>query len=127
LPPFAGFLDFDAQKVKDKVLTLTSLNEEVSLGDINKTVYALTTLGGGLAIFGVGSGIAGLSEALLNFTGSSNFVDSIVENVKKLAGLGADISVADAFVAALALGTIGGGLAIFGIGFCSCRFSRSIE
>lgn len=113
---FAGFLDFDAQKVKDKVLTLTSINEVVSLGDINKTVYALTTLGGGLAIFGVGSGIAGLSEALVNFTGGSGFVDSIVENVKKLAGLGADISIADAFTAAFALGTIGGGLAIFGVG-----------
>ena len=55
---FAGFLDFDAQKVKDKVLILTSIADAV---DADKAAVAtLTSLGVGLAIFGLGSIATGI-------------------------------------------------------------------
>ena len=46
---FAGFLDFDAQKVKDKVLILTSIADAVDGSDTAETVATLTSLGVGLA------------------------------------------------------------------------------
>ena len=62
---FAGFLDFDAQKVKDKVLILTSIADAVDAGDTAETVATLTSLGVGLAAFGVGSIATGIGQTFM--------------------------------------------------------------
>ena len=80
---FAGFLDFDAEKVKEKVVTLASISDVVDMADAAETSIALGALGGGLAIFGVGSAVAGLASAITNFT-DPNWASSIVQNVTTL-------------------------------------------
>lgn len=111
---FAGFLDFDAQKVKDKVVILTSISDVVDMGDVAKTTAALGMLGGGLAIFGVGSAVAGLSSALTNFL-DPNWASNIVQNVTTLASISA-IPLGDVAATTFNLGVLATGLAIFGVG-----------
>jgi hypothetical protein len=107
---FAGFLDFDAQKVKDKVLILTSIADEVDATDTAETVATLTSLGVGLAAFGVGSVANGIGQTFMD----DNWAVSIKNNVATLVSIG-DLNFAKALEAAGTLTIIGTGLAAFGL------------
>jgi len=112
---FAGFLDFDADKVKDKVVTLTSIGEEVSVIDTAETVATLTTLGAALAIFGAGSAIVGLGSALANFM-DPNWADTIKQNVINLVSIADEVGLVDTAETVATLAALGVGLAFFGAG-----------
>ena len=80
----------------------------------------MTGLGLGLAVFGIGSTIAGLGDALLNFT-NANWASSIVGNVVTLLSikdsLGGNIDLLkDGGAFFLAMTGIGLGLGVFGAG-----------
>ena len=75
---------------------------------------ALGALGGGLAIFGVGSAVAGLASAITNFT-DPNWASSIVQNVTTFASISA-IPFGDVTETTASLSTLAVGLAIFGAG-----------
>ena len=107
---FAGFLDFDAQKVKDKVLILTSIADAVDAGDTAETVATLTSLGVGLAAFGVGSIATGIGQTFMK----DDWAVRIKNSVATLVGIG-DLDFGKALKATLNLGTIGLGLAEFGL------------
>ena len=107
---FAGFLDFDAQKVKDKVLILTSIADEVDATDTAETVATLGALGVGLAAFGVGSVANGIGQTFMD----DNWAVSIKNNVATLVSIG-DLDFAKALEAAGTLTIIGTGLAAFGL------------
>ena len=107
---FAGFLDFDAQKVKDKVLILTSIADAVDAGDTAETVATLTSLGVGLAAFGVGSIATGIGQTFMK----DDWAVRIKNSVATLVGIG-DLDFGKALKATLNLGTIGLGLAAFGL------------
>ena len=107
---FAGFLDFDAQKVKDKVLILTSIADAVDAGDTAETVATLTSLGVGLAAFGVGSIATGIGQTFMK----DDWAVKIKNSVATLVGIG-DLDFGKALKATLNLGTIGLGLAAFGL------------
>jgi hypothetical protein len=102
-----------AQSVKSNVATLLSITD-INFGDVAAVSTALTALGGGLAIFGVGSTLGGLSDALNNFT-NKDWAESVKNNVATLLSM-EDINFGDAGKASAALRILGTGLAIFGLG-----------
>ena len=107
---FAGFLDFDAQKVKDKVLILTSIADEVDGAATAETVTTLGLLGVALAAFGIGSVANGIAQSFMK----DKWAYSIVDQVTTLVKIG-DLSFGKALKGAANLGTIGVGLAAFGL------------
>lgn len=107
---FAGFLDFDAQKVKDKVLVLTSIADEVDGADVAKTVATLGTLGAGLGAFGIGSVANGIAQSFMKKDWTKGIVSSVTDLVK----IG-DLPFSKALKGAANLTTIGVGLAAFGL------------
>jgi len=102
-----------AQSVKSNVATLLSITD-INFGDVAAVSTALTALGGGLAIFGVGSTLGGLSDALNNFT-NKDWAESVKNNVATLLSM-EDINFGDVGRVTAALGILGTGLAIFGLG-----------
>lgn len=102
-----------AQSVKSNVATLLSITD-INFGDVAAVSTALTALGGGLAIFGVGSTLGGLSDALNNFT-NKDWAESVKNNVATLLSM-EDINFGDVGKVSAALGILGTGLAIFGLG-----------
>ena len=107
---FAGFLDFDAQKVKDKVLVLTSIADEVDGADTAETVATLGTLGAGLGAFGIGSVANGIAQSFMKKDWAKGIVSSVTDLVK----IG-DLPFSKALKGAANLTTIGVGLAAFGL------------
>lgn len=77
-----------AQSIYDNVATLLSISQipEVANAGILGTGFAgiMTEIALGLAVFGVGSGIAGLGDALNRFTGGGDFAERIKTQVGTL-------------------------------------------
>ena len=91
----------------------------------------MTGLGLGLAIFGIGSTIAGLGDALLNFT-NANWASGIVGNVTTLLSikdsLGGNIDLLkDGGAFFLAMTGIGVGLGVFGVGSALVGLSQFVK
>jgi len=126
----ANFVDpLWAQSIKDNVITLLSIGDYFGEGWKGQAALAaksgtflvsMGTIGAGLAIFGLGSATAGLSDGITKFA-NPTWAQSIVDNVKILLGID---KLFDGFGDALkkggtflvAMTTIGAGLAVFGAG-----------
>lgn len=114
-----------AQSIKDSVLTLLSISEGLGgvtafIGKSATFLLAMTGIGLGLAVFGAGSSIAGLSTSIVDFT-TGGFAQSIVDNVATLLGISDKLGGAEAFIGdsatfLMAMTGIGVGLAAFGAG-----------
>ena len=118
---FFGVEDW-AQSVKDNVVTLLSIADEVG-GNLSFFVegsifgLAMTGLGLGLAVFGAGSAINGLSELITK----DGWAAKIKSDVLTLMSIADDLGGAGAFVGdsavfLLAMTGIATGLALFGAG-----------
>ena len=115
-----------AATIKEQVVTLLSIKDELGgntkmLADGGAFFLAMTGIGAGLAVFGAGSAIAGLSSGLQTLTGTSGFAETIKEQVVTLLSikdeLGGNLSMlADGGAFLLAMTGIGVGLAVFGLG-----------
>lgn len=117
--------DFDGEKIKQNVMSLLSIKDEFGgAGNFFKEggafLLAMTGIGIGLAVFGAGSAIAGLSDALTDFV-NPNWATSIKNNVLELlsisdalGGVGNLLKEGGAFT--LAMTGIGIGLGVFGAG-----------
>ena len=112
-------IGFSASTIKENVLTLLSIGEEVGLADIGTLLAfapAMTALAVGLAAFGVGSGVAAVSQ-LLGFD-----AQELKEQVLTLLSIpdgvdgGALGMLGDSGAVTLALTGLGVGLAAFGVG-----------
>lgn len=106
-----------AQSVKDSVLTLLSISDSLGgaaafIGEGASFFLAMTGIGAGLAVFGAGAAVAGLSDALLNFT-NSDWAQGIVDNVGILLSI-ADIPMGDTAKFVATMGGISAGLVAFG-------------
>jgi hypothetical protein len=109
---------FDAQKVKDQVLTLLSIPESVNEGTLGLlaesggVALALAGLGAGLAVFGGGQVI----KALGDFFSKDDFADNTKKQVETLLSIGsgenADVDVRAGKVKA-AMTSLSTGLALF--------------
>ena len=91
-----------AQGIKDSVVTLLSISDELGgagnlIGDGAEFLLAMTGIGLGLAVFGIGANIAGLTTALADFT-TGGFAQSIVDNVTTLLGISESLGGAKAFI-----------------------------
>ena len=110
-------LGFDAHKLKDQVLTLLSIPNEVDggalgmLGEAGAVTLALGGLGVGLAAFGVGSAITAIAQ----FFSKPDFAENVKSNVLTLLSIGDVHPDADEKAAKVrnAMGSLSAGLALF--------------
>ena len=121
-----AILNIDTKKIKSSVKDLLSISDEVGgVGDMfmkgGVFLLTMTGIGLGLAVFGIGSAIAGLSGALTSFL-DPNWAQGIIDNVvillglkDKLGGNILEIMGSTGVFYAVMLG-VGMGLAVFGIG-----------
>ena len=124
------FAGFDAQSIKDNVGILLSIDEDAGgkgnlIGDSAVFLLAMTGIGAGLAIFGLGSAAAGagqgVAEGISRFSDNKNFAQNIKDNVLTLLSIddaagGKANLIGDSATFLLAMTGIGAGLAIFGAG-----------
>ena len=136
-----GLLDYFGQSnfaegIKQNVVTLLSISDELGgnlnmLADGGAFLLAMTGVALGLAVFGLGSGVAGISSAMDLFTGGS-FADGIKQNVLTLLSikdeLGGNLNMAaDGGAFMLAMTGIGSGLAVFGLGSAIGGIASAME
>ena len=121
-----------AEKVKDNVATLLSINNLAggSLDFIGKGggfALAMTGLGVGLAAFGIGKTVDGIGQAINKFSAGDNFAERIKNEVETL--LSIDLSKADGnktkFIATMT--SLGLGLAAFAVGKAGSGVAESIN
>jgi|GEM_PF-4830916 len=113
---FSGNEGF-AKSIKDNVETLLSI--DTSLGSGLEIAGKMAALSAGLIAFSIGSVVAGSAEgatqAIEKFSGGGNWAENIVSNITTLLSI-ADLSFGDVAKTTGALGTLGTGLAAFGVG-----------
>src|SRR5210317_1168263 len=121
-----------AEKVKDNVATLLSINNLAggSLDFIGKGggfALAMTGLGIGLAAFGIGKTVDGIGHAINKLSAGDNFAERIKNEVESL--LSIDMSKADGkktkFIATMT--SLGLGLVAFAIGEAGSGVAESIN
>jgi hypothetical protein len=113
---FAGSGNW-AKSVKDNVETLLSI--DTSGGSSLEIAGTMAALAFGLIAFSAGSATAvavdGATAAIDKFAGSGNWAENIVSNITTLLSI-ADLSFGDVLETTGALGSLGAGLAAFGVG-----------
>lgn len=106
-----------AKSIKDNVETLLSI--DTSSGSSLEIAGIMAALSAGLIAFSIGSTTAtaaeGASQAIEKFSGGGNWAENIVSNITTLLSI-ADLSFGDVAKTTGALGTLGTGLAAFGVG-----------
>jgi hypothetical protein len=115
-------------ELAERMIKLSGLSIKDELGgnvamlaDGGAFYLAMLGIGLGLAIFGAGSAIAGVSDGLKTFTGTGNFAENIKSQVVTLMSISDELGGAASFIGGsaaflLAMTGIGLGLAVFGIG-----------
>ncbi len=107
-----------AKSIKDNVETLLSI-DTTSASGLGSIVGTMAALSLGLIAFSIGSATAvaaeGAGAAIEKFSGDGNWAENIVDNISTLLGI-ADLSFGDVLKTTGALGTLGTGLAAFGVG-----------
>lgn len=125
---FAGDIEW-AKSVKTNVKELLSIKDELGgnialLADGAAFTLAMTGIGVGLAVFGAGSAVAGMSDKLLGNEkfGNPNWAQGIVDNVVTLLSISDEVEgkgknlIGEGAKFLLAMTGVGAGLAVFGIG-----------
>lgn len=127
-----------AQNIKDRVITLMSISDELGgngsfIGDSATFLLAMTGIAGGLAVFGAGAAaggaLTGLADGLTWFTGEADFAKTIKARVKTLMSISDELGGAASFMGAGAtflatMSGIGLGLAVFGGGAAIVGFAE---
>ena len=78
--------EMDADEIKEKVKTLISIKDDVGGGGNffvggGAFLLAMTGIGLGLAVFSVGSTVAGMSQGLLDYFGQGDWAEGIKQSV----------------------------------------------
>ena len=126
LGAMGAFLDFDADAVKQKVVTLLSIKDELGgnvdmLMDGGAFMLAMGGIGLGLAAFGIGSAVAGGGMALADWVSGGDWAQAVKDSVVTLLSikdaLGGNVDMLmDGGAFMLAMAGVGLGLAAFGAG-----------
>jgi hypothetical protein len=119
-----------AQNIKDNVVTLLSIPEEVggNLSTLFKggaVTLALSGLSAGLALFAFGEGISQASQALDIFR-EANFADRVKDNVTTLMSI-SELSFGDVARFIRNMGILSGGLVAFAIGEAGNQVAQAID
>ena len=106
-----------AESIKQSVLTLLSISDELGgktdmLLEGGTFFLAMSGIGAGLAVFGAGAAVAGLSDALTNFVNPA-WAQGIVDNVKILLSI-SEVPLKDTALFVTTMGGISAGLVAFG-------------
>jgi len=127
-----------SQRIKDSVVTLMSIEEEVSgekgssfIGKSARFLLAMTGISAGLVAFGFGSAVVTTSESLAKFTGQEDWAQKVKDNITTLMGIedslggkAAAFGEAGTFLGIMT--GIGAGLAAFGFGSTVVGVSESL-
>jgi hypothetical protein len=122
LAGMAMFADFDAQAIKDNVVTLLSISDEVGgkaemLKEGGTFFLAMTGLAVGLAAFGIGQGLVGLGQWITDDQWTQTLKSNVVDLLSIADEAGGNLSMLfESGTVGLALGGLGAGLAAFGVG-----------
>jgi len=121
-----------AEQIKQNVITLLSIDDAIEangenfLGEGAKFFLAMSTIAGGLALYGAGSAVAGIGSGLANFMSKEgDFAKDISDKVTTLLSIGdgrTDLK-GDADAVEYALKRIGSGISSFG----SDSFSNALS
>ena len=122
LAGMAMFADFDAQAIKDNVVTLLSISDEVGgkvefLKEGGTFIAAMTGLGLGLAAFGIGQGITGLGQWITDDEWTQTLKSNVIDLLSIADLVGGNLELlkeGGSFF--LAMSGLGAGLAAFGVG-----------
>jgi len=124
-----------AESIKQNVITLLSIKDELGgnlnmMADGGAFMLAMTGLGIGLAVFGAGSAVAGLSDALTSFM-NPDWASSIKNSVITLLSIKDEMGgnwemLKSGFAFGLAMSGIGSGLAVFGAGAAVAGLSDAL-
>jgi hypothetical protein len=122
LAGMAMFADFDAQAIKDNVVTLLSISDEVGgkaemLKEGGTFFLAMTGLAVGLAAFGIGQGLVGLGQWITDDQWTQTLKTNVVDLLSiadEVGGKSEMLKEGGTFF--LAMSGLGIGLAAFGIG-----------
>ena len=122
LAGMAIFADFDAQAIKDNVVTLLSISDEVGgkaemLKEGGTFFLAMTGLALGLAAFGIGQGLVGLGQWITDDQWTQTLKTNVVDLLSiadEVGGKAEMLKEGGTFF--LAMSGLGIGLAAFGIG-----------
>ena len=106
-----------AESIKQSVLTLLGISDALGgktdmLLEGGTFFLAMSGIGAGLAVFGAGAAVAGLSDALTNFANPA-WAQSIVDNVKILLSI-SEVPMKDTALFVSTMGGISAGLVAFG-------------
>ena len=116
------FADFDAQKVKDNVVTLLSISDEVGgkvemLKEGGTFFLAMTGLAAGLAAFGVGQTLVGLGQWITEDQWTKTLKTNVLDLFSIADEVGGNLTLLyEGGTVGLALGGLGAGLIAFGTG-----------
>ena len=116
-----------AKRVKQNVITLLSIADEIEMGSVGLLFkgstfgLAMTGIGIGLAVFGAGSAVAGLADGLNRFINADGWAQRIKDNVITLMSISGELGGAASFIGGsvtflAAMTGIAAGLAVFGAG-----------
>jgi hypothetical protein len=116
-----------AESIKHNVLTLLSIAEDMGPGvDVGIVTGSLILLGAGLAVFGLGSATAGLTNALTSFT-SPAWAESIKHNVLTLLSIGGEMGSSwDGAIFVALMTAISAGLLVFSAGNAAAGLSDAL-
>lgn len=122
LAGMALFADFDAQAIKDNVVTLLSISDEVGgkaeiLKEGGTFFLAMTGLGIGLAAFGIGQSISALGQWATDDQWTKTIKSNVLDLLSISDEVGGNLSLLyEGGTLGLALAGLGAGLAAFGVG-----------
>jgi hypothetical protein len=125
-----------SQQIKDHVVTLMSISDELGgslafIGDSATFLLAMTGIAAGLAVFGAGSTVAGAAEGLASFTAGDDWSQQIKDHVLTLLSIGDELGgnvslLADSGTFVAAMTGIGAGLAVFSAGEAAAGLAQFV-
>lgn len=122
LAGMAMFADFDAEAIKDNVVTLLSISDEVGgkaemLKEGGTFFLAMTGLAAGLAAFGIGQSLVGLGQWITDDQWTQTLKTNVIDLLSIADEAGGNLSLLyEGGTIGLALGGLGAGLFAFGAG-----------
>ena len=129
--------EMDADEIKEKVKTLISIKDDVGgAGDFfvggGAFLAAMTGIGLGLAVFSIGSTVAGMSQGLLDYFGQGDWAEGIKQSVITLLSIKDELGgnaalLIDGVTFAAAMTGVALGLAVFGLGSAVGGISSAMD
>ncbi len=133
LGALAIFAEFDAEAIKENVITLLSISDEVGgkvelLKEGGAFFLAMSGIGIGLAALGIGQGLVGLGQWITDDEWTKTLKTNVIDLLSIADEVGGNLSfLYEGGTVGLALGGLGAGLAVFGVGQAAVGLAQFIS